>query len=78
MATSNVTGYGPPARNLIFTGDEGDYEIWEMRFTSYLRLQKLHKYVMKSDDSLKTGPDPHPDPAATQAQKTAHNALGAV
>ena len=77
MATSNSTGYGPPARNQIFTGEEGDYEIWEMRFTSYLRLQKLHNYVMKPDDSLKTGPDPHPDPAATAAVIAAHNAQDA-
>ena len=77
MASNTSTGYGPPARNLIFTGEEGDYEIWEMRFTSYLRLQKLHKYVMKADDSLKTGPDPHPDPSATAAQLAAHNAADA-
>ena len=56
MASNNLIGYGTPARNLIFTGEESNYEVWEMRFTSYLRLHKLHKYVMTENDDLRTEP----------------------
>ena len=58
MASTNQSsiGYGAPAKNLIFTGEESNYEVWEMRFVSYLRLQKLHKYVMTDDDQLRSVP----------------------
>ena len=35
------TSYGPRGR-LVFDGDDEKYELWEVKFTSYLRLQKLH------------------------------------
>ena len=39
----NCSGYGPSPRNrLIFDGDESKYELWEVKFLGYLRLQKLH------------------------------------
>ena len=43
MATplaSTSTGYGPRNR-LVFDGDETKYELWEIKFISHLRLQKL-------------------------------------
>ena len=57
------SGYGAPAKNIMFTGEEEDYEIWETKFLSYLRLQKIHKYVLNADDSIRTSP--YGIPAAT-------------
>ena len=49
MATSlNMTGYGP-RRTLIFDGDESKYELWEVKFLGYMRLQKLYNVVVKKD-----------------------------
>ena len=50
MSNLNTTGYGPRmgeyrARRLEFDGDERKYELWEVKFMSHLRLQKLLKYV---------------------------------
>jgi hypothetical protein len=42
MATvQNPTGYGP-RRGLIFDGYENKYELWEVKFLGYMRLQKLY------------------------------------
>ena len=61
MATSiNLTGYGP-WRTLIFDGDENKFELWEVKFLGYMRLQKLHGVFVPVE-----GKDP-PD-AATKAQ----------
>ena len=61
MATSiNLTGYGP-RRTLIFDGDENKFELWEVKFLGYMRLQKLHGVFVPVE-----GKDP-PD-AATKAQ----------
>ena len=49
MATSvNLTGYGP-RRTLIFDGDESKYELWEVKFLGYMRLQKLHDVVIPKE-----------------------------
>lgn len=37
---SSLTGYGPRSR-LYFDGDETKFELWEVKFLGYLRLQKL-------------------------------------
>ena len=75
MASTNQSsiGYGAPARNLIFTGEESNYEVWEMRFVSYLRLQKLHKYVMTDDDQLRSAPEA----SETDGQRTAEQTTDA-
>ena len=50
MTTSvNLTGYGP-RRTLIFDGDESRYELWEVKFLAYMRLQKLHDVVIPAAD----------------------------
>jgi hypothetical protein len=36
-----ATGYGPRSR-LIFDGDERKYELWEVKFFNFMRLQKLN------------------------------------
>ncbi|XP_063857145.1 uncharacterized protein LOC135098678 [Scylla paramamosain] len=43
MAQS-LTGYGPRNR-LYFDGDERKYELWEVKFLGYMRLQKLHNVI---------------------------------
>ena len=40
MITTNSTGYGP-RRGLLFDGNESKYELWEVKFLGYMRLQKL-------------------------------------
>ena len=52
MATAVSTGYGPRNR-LYFDGDDEKYELWEIKFLSYLRLQNLHKAL--------EAPDPNAD-----------------
>ena len=47
MATSlSLTGYGP-RRVLIFDGDESKYELWEVKFLGYMRIQKLIDVVVR-------------------------------
>ena len=45
------TGYGPSNQwqNLTFDGDERKFEIWEMKFLSYMKIKKL-KNVLVGDD----------------------------
>ena len=47
MATSlSLTGYGP-RRALIFDRDESKYELWEVKFLGYMRIQKLIDIVVR-------------------------------
>ena len=58
MAAS-LTGYGP-SKNIYFNGDEGNYELWEVKFLAYLRLHKLHSVVIDAEGSFipaQTGSD---------------------
>ena len=63
--SSSITGYGA-SKNLQFNGEESQYEVWEIKFFSYLRLQKLHKYLLDGD-SLRTSALPAPAGADTNA-----------
>ena len=58
--TTNSTGYGP-RRGLLFDGNESKYELWEVKFLGYMRLQKMYN-VFVPDASEKDPPD-----ASTQA-----------
>ncbi|CAB4019984.1 myosin heavy fast skeletal muscle, partial [Paramuricea clavata] len=58
--TTNSTGYGP-RRGLLFDGNESKYELWEVKFLGYMRLQKLYKVFVRHT-SEKDPPD-----ASTQA-----------
>ena len=50
MATSqNLTGYGP-RRGIVFNGDEAKYELWEVKFLSFMRIQKLYDVFVPSRD----------------------------
>ena len=50
--SQNLTGYGNQ-RSLCFNGDEAEFELWEVKFVSYLRLQKLHTVLINEDGSFK-------------------------
>jgi len=43
--SSNPIGYGPRMR-LLFDGDERKYELWEVKFLGFMRLQKLHDVIV--------------------------------
>ena len=51
-ANTQPTGYGPSARSgrLMFDGDERKYELWEVKFLGYLRLQKLHAVILPPEE----------------------------
>mgnify|MGYP002803371089 CR=1 FL=1 len=55
MATTNSTGYGP-RRGLLFDGNESKYELWEVKFLGYMRLQKLYDVFVRLE-SEKDPPD---------------------
>ena len=50
MATStNLTGYGP-RRGLVFDGNESKYELWEVKFLAFMRIQKLYEVFVPGAD----------------------------
>ena len=49
-AAAYATGYGPRYR-LAFDGDESKYELWEVKFLGYMRLQKLYDVIVAPDDN---------------------------
>ncbi|XP_028412844.1 uncharacterized protein LOC114535735 [Dendronephthya gigantea] len=50
MATVQTsTGYGP-RRTLVFDGNESKYELWEVKFLSFMRIQKLYNIFVPSSD----------------------------
>ena len=49
LNASTSIGYGP-SNKLNFDGDATKYELWEVKFLSYLRLQKLIS-IIDSDDT---------------------------
>ena len=53
MANHTSTGYGPSAtrfNRLLFSGDEINFEQWEVKFLGYMRLQKLKDTVDAGED----------------------------
>ena len=53
MAVSGAgipTGYGP-RRGLLFNGDEIKYELWEVKFLTQMRLQKLYNIFVPTEDA---------------------------
>lgn len=45
---TNSTGYGPSTaryNRLLFNGSDEQYELWEVKFLGYMRLQKLHEVI---------------------------------
>ena len=49
-ATQIPIVYGPRAARLFFDGDESKYELWEVKFLGYLRIQHLHQIIMSPTD----------------------------
>ena len=50
IATQIPTGYGARVSKLFFDGDESKYELWEVKFLEYLRIQHLHQIVLLPTD----------------------------
>ena len=50
MATQILIGYGPRAAKLFFDADESKYELWEVKFLGYLRIQHLHQIILSPTD----------------------------
>ena len=48
--TGNSTGYGPNISRLYFDGDEGRYELWEIKFFANFVLDGLRRVV--EDDGM--------------------------
>ncbi len=64
---STCTGYGTNSRfNCVFDGDEKNYEMWEVRFLSYLKIRKLKAVVLR---------DVEADPPADVVQDNEKNEL---
>ena len=40
----------PEQQNFFFDGDESKYELWEVKFLGYLRIQHLHQIVLSPTD----------------------------
>ena len=41
---------GPRAATLFFDDDESKYELWEVMFQGYLRIQHFHQIILSSTD----------------------------
>ena len=39
-----------PGKQNIFDGDESKYELWEMKFLGYLRIQHSHQIILSPID----------------------------
>ncbi|KAK3708227.1 hypothetical protein RRG08_023636 [Elysia crispata] len=53
MANHTSTGYGSSAtrfNRLLFSGDETNFEQWEVKFLGYMRLQKLKDNIDAGED----------------------------
>ena len=46
----NPIGYGLIAAKPFFDGDESKYELWEVKFLGYLRIQHLHQIILSPTD----------------------------
>ena len=44
-----ATGYGPRTSRPVFHGKEDGYELWEIKFLGYMRLQKLVNTILPAD-----------------------------
>ena len=68
-ATATSTGYGHSTnKRLFFDGNHENFELWEVKFLAYLRLNDLHKILETEPPSTET-----PDAAAV-AQDAEKNA----
>ena len=54
---SNLTGYGPRT-HLMFSGQEEDYDLWEVRLLDYMNLQCLKKTILPRQGFVED-PDDH-------------------
>ena len=50
MAAWIPTGYRPRVPKLFLDGNESKYELWEVKFLGYLRIQHLHQIILSPTD----------------------------
>ena len=50
MATKIPTGYGPRTAKPFFDGNKSKYELWEVKFLGYFRIQHLHQIILSTTD----------------------------
>ena len=48
----SLTGYGAPAHQLRFDGDESKYELWETKMLAYMKLKKLKTVILPAENNL--------------------------
>ena len=48
----SLAGYGAPAHQLRFDGDESKYELWETKMLAYMKLKKLKHVVLPAENNL--------------------------
>ena len=48
----SLTGYGAPAHQLRFDGDESKYELWETKMLAYMKLKKLKTVILPAENHL--------------------------
>ena len=46
MVTQISTDYGPRAAKLLFDGNKSKYELKELKFWEYLKIQHLHQIIL--------------------------------
>ena len=51
QTASRPTGYGPRSR-LTFSGEEEEYDLWEVRFLGYMAIQDLKKTLLEADPDV--------------------------
>ena len=51
QTASRPTGYGPRSR-LAFSGEEEEYDLWEVRFLGYMAIQDLKKTLLEADPDV--------------------------
>ena len=50
MATRIHTGFWPRTMKFFFGGNESRYELWEVKFFGYHRIQQLHQIILLPTD----------------------------
>ena len=62
------TGYGPRSRLPIFDGDEARYDLWEVKFLGYMRIQKLDQIILQDGELDEAGRSKNADAFAEIVQ----------
>ena len=64
---SQLTGYGTSRAQVIFDGDETNYELWETKMLAYMRLKKLKSVILPA--TAAEAADPATAPTSDQKEE---------